>query len=97
MCYGCHGTGYQMIDLAAEKKRQQTAERKREIQQQYHDEVRMVTNAYAEELMKKHQWKFNIDTPLGFDQLNKAVADTYKKSFWVMRDERLKKLGIVKP
>ena len=97
MCYGCHGTGYQMIDLAAEKKRQQTAERNREIRQQYHDEVRMVTNAYAEELLKKHQWKFNIDTPLGFDQLNKAVADTYKKSFWVMRDERLKKLGIVKP
>lgn len=97
MCYGCRGTGYQMIDVAAEKKRQQTAERKREIRQQYHDEVSAVTKAYAQELAKKHHWSFNLDTELGLDQFNRAVSQIYGKSFWLLRDERLKKLGIVKP
>lgn len=97
MCYGCRGTGYQMVDLAAEKKRQQTAAMKRERMEQYHQEVRAVTDAYANELMQKHRWSFDLERELGWDQLNKAVADHYHQSFWRLRDQRLQQLQIRKP
>ena len=97
MCYGCRGTGVQMVDLAAEKKRQQTAARKRELTQQYHDEVRAVTEQYAQELMQKHHWSFDLDSPRGWEQFNQAVAQQYHQSFWLLRDARLRHLQIRKP
>lgn len=97
LCYGCRGTGYQRVDVAAGKKRQQTAADTRERMQQYHQEVHAVSDAYAKELMQKHHWSFDLSQALGWEQLNNAVADHYHQSFWTLRDQRLQQLQIRKP
>lgn len=97
MCYGCHGSGYQYVDLEAERRRAITAAETRRRRQQYHDEVLAVTMAYAHELQAQWGTTYDLDTTLGLEQLNQQAARRQGMSFWMMRDARLKTLGIVKP
>ena len=98
MCYGCRGTKYQMVDLDAERKRRETSAAKRQKLLQYHDEVRAVSDAVADEFNAKYgPVPASIDTTLGLDQLNRLVSQKTGKSLWLHRDDRLKALNIRKP
>ena len=96
MCYGCMGKGYQMVDLEAERKRQITNAQKQAARQQYHAEVRAVTDALAVEMNPKYG-PFDISTALGLEKLSNSIYKATGKNLFQHRDERLKVLNIRKP
>lgn len=89
VCFACNGSGYQMVDLAAEKKRKAAADEKQAGQKARQE---LMKTAYYEVVseMNKELGPFDVDTMLGVDLLNKAVATKYGKGLAAIRDERVK-------
>lgn len=96
MCYGCRGTGYQMVDLDRERKnaaRRQSAQEKR---QAYYDAMRQ---AYEElqQAFNAIYGPYAIDTPKGAQELDYAVARATGKNIAAHRDALVKSQAQVKP
>lgn len=88
VCFGCNGSGSQMVDPAKVAARK-AAQAKRDANQQANRARVMAMSAAVIEEMNTIYGPFNTDTELGIDQLNKAVAMAQGKSLWAIRDERL--------
>lgn len=90
VCFGCNGSGFQMVDAikAAARKAKQA---ERAVQQQAaRAKVSAMSDLVIAE-MNAVYGPFDVQTELGIDQLNKAVAAVTGKSLWIHRDERLAK------
>jgi trimethylamine:corrinoid methyltransferase-like protein len=88
VCYGCNGSGFQMRDLAkdaraAAKNAKSQAEKLAEQQAC----IAMTSLIIAE--LNPVYGPFDVETMLGRDQLNCAVARATGKSLYKIRDERL--------
>lgn len=88
MCYGCNGSGFQMVDLVKESARKQRAAIKQTEQLARQQAViQMTERVFAE--FNPIYGPFDISTELGRDQLNCAVARALGKNIYRIRDERL--------
>lgn len=96
MCYGCRGTGYQMVDLERERKAAATRETTRERRQAYHDAMRQAYEE-LEQAFNAIYGPFDIMTPKGAQDLNYAVARATGKNIAAHRDALVKSQGLVKP
>ena len=76
-CYGCSGSGFQMIDLAAVAKKQAAAA----VKAAGNEECRQARMATAERVKNELNKAFGFDltTELGWHKLNKAVFTTTGK------------------
>jgi excinuclease UvrABC ATPase subunit len=90
VCFGCEGSGFQMVDLTAEAKKKTTAAGKQE-QQAARQELMKSTYYTVVAEMNKELGPFDVDTMLGVDQLNQATALKYGKGLAAIRDERVGK------
>lgn len=90
VCFGCEGTGFQMVDLKKEQARKTAAEKHQAALQEKREITIAATNAVLKEMNSVFDNKFDIETQLGIDQLNKACGEKFGKSIWIIRDERLK-------
>lgn len=89
VCFGCEGTGSQMIDLVKEQVKKTTSEKRHAAQVERRELVMAASAAVIAEMNGVFGNQFDIETQLGVDQLNKAVAGKFGKSIWIIRDERL--------
>lgn len=89
VCFGCEGTGVQMVDLAREQAKKTATEKRRTAQQEKRELVMAASAAVLAEMNGMFGSLYDIETELGIDQLNKAVAGKFGRSIWVIRDERL--------
>lgn len=88
MCYGCNGTGVQMVDVKAEA-RKQAAAAKRTAAAEAKQEIVRAASAKTIETLNALYGPFDINTELGRDQLNLATFRAIGKSIWQVRDELL--------
>lgn len=89
VCFGCDGTGSQMVDLVKEQAKKSAAEKRQAAQQAKRDRVIAATAAVLCEMNSAFDNAFDTSTTLGVHLLNQAVARKFGKSIWVIRDERL--------
>lgn len=76
-CYGCSGSGFQMIDLAAVAKKQAVAAVKAAANEASR-QARMATAERVKNELNK-AFGFDLTTELGWHKLNKAVFMTTGK------------------
>lgn len=89
VCFGCEGSGFQMVDAKKEEAKKVAAAKRQATQEASREKVIAATKVVKAELNAIFGNKFNIETELGTDLLNKAVGEKFKKSIWMIRDERL--------
>ncbi len=89
VCFGCEGTGSQLVDLVKERSRMTAAQKRKIAQQAKRELIIAASAAVLAEMNEVFGNQFDIDTQLGIDHLNKAVAGKFGKSIWILRDERL--------
>jgi len=89
VCFGCNGSGFQMVDPKKVAARKAAAAKRDANQQANRARVMAMSNEVIAE-MNALYGPFNVETELGIDQLNKAVATARNKSLWAIRDERLR-------
>ena len=88
VCYGCTGSGFQMVDLAAVAKKQAAAAVRGEEANRKAGAVKEVTAAVKAELNSKFG-PFDITTEIGVELLNSAAVKNLGKTIWAIRDERM--------
>ena len=88
VCYGCRGTGFQMVDLAARAKKQAAAAVRADEANRKASAVKEVTAAVKAELNSKFG-PFDIMTEMGVELLNRAAVKILGKTIWEIRDERM--------
>ena len=88
VCYGCRGTGFQMVDLAARAKKQAAAAVRADEANRNASAVKEVTAAVKAELNSKFG-PFDIMTEMGVELLNRAAVKVLGKTIWEIRDERM--------
>jgi len=89
MCYGCKGTGYVMVDKAAQAKNKLAKEKRQEQQKAIQAKTKAAYDSIADEMNKIHG-PFDLTTELGHHQLNQAVYKQHGKDIYRLRDERMK-------
>jgi excinuclease UvrABC ATPase subunit len=89
VCFGCNGTGTQLVDLKKEAAAKARAAKRQAAQAARAETMRAAYNAVVAE-MNALLGPFDVDTPLGLDRLNQACGRKFGKALHVVRDERIK-------
>jgi DnaJ-class molecular chaperone len=89
MCYGCSGSGYVMVDEAAEAKKLAAAAKRDAAMFAKAEATRAASEIVINE-MNAQLGPFDVATALGVDQLNRAVYLKFGKTIWQIRDQKLR-------
>lgn len=91
VCFKCNGSKYVLVSADKEKKSANLRAAKAAKQEAMRDLNSQVYRKVCEEMNAKYG-QFDIDTPLGIDQLNLATGKATGKALRIIRDERVAKL-----
>lgn len=89
VCFGCEGTGFQMVDLKKQQERQAAAAKRQAEKEAFHANMRAAYEAVVAE-MNALLGPFDVTTQLGVHQLDQAVAKKFGRAMHVIRNERMK-------
>lgn len=88
VCFGCNGTGYQMVDATKEAAKKARAAKRNAVEQARREVMISALNSLVSE-MNPLYGPFDVSTQLGMQQLDYAVSAALGKSIYMIRNERV--------